>query len=200
MSEFKNYLLTAMILVTVVTLTLLTGAHQSKRVRQTGNSSSESMQEELSKDRSIKQIRITAQDIARLPSGKSYLVDLRQRGTIYHFDSTSRRIDFSRIRLRTATGEVVMKDWLEKLLPPAIAGRWRSGHMSLGTAKDFIGLNVHQPRPSGVIKYEYDPETDTYSCRGDADCEHMFEDGVCGEAAVCGDSIPNQPVCICAAA
>ena len=132
-------------------------------------------------DRSAQQIRITADDIARLPVGKHYLVDLTRRGVIYDFDSTGRPIDFTRVKVHTAAGDVAIDTWLKGKLP-STAIRWRAGHLRLGHAKEFSSFYVRGPR-SPALGFTCDGAR--CDCKGDDDCNDMFSSGVCGDIAAC---------------
>jgi hypothetical protein len=69
----------------------------------------------------IRRVQITAQAITSQPSGKTYVLDLRRSGTIYEL---SAGIDLSRLRVRTAQGEVASTEIIRK------AG---------GTSRSFLG-------------------------------------------------------------
>lgn len=63
-----------------------------------------------------RRIQVNAQTIKALGPRKTYVVDLTKRGVFYQFDSKSREIDFSRVRVRTANGEVAIRSYLERFL------------------------------------------------------------------------------------
>src|SRR5213592_465177 len=66
------------------------------------------------KEKPAKQVSVTPDDIARLPAGKSYVADTRH-GAIYDFDTSSKSVDFNRIKLRTDSGEISMESLLQRL-------------------------------------------------------------------------------------
>ncbi len=131
---------------------------------------------------SHREIRITSDDIGRLPAGRNYFVDLTRRGMIYHFDSTARPIDFTRVTVRTAKGDVVMETWLKGQFPRIAASRWKAGYLRIGDAKEFRSLSGRGPRISAP---RFTCDGKYCDCHGDDDCNDMFGSGVCGQVAVC---------------
>lgn len=131
---------------------------------------------------SHREIRITSSDIGRLPVGKNYFVDLTRRGVIYDFDSTARPIDFTRVTVRTAKGDVAMETWLKGQFPRIAASRWRSGHLRIGDAKKFRSVSGRRP-PLRAPSFTCDGNR--CDCHGDDDCNDMFGSGVCGQIASC---------------
>ena len=127
-------------------------------------------------------IRIISDDIGRFPVGKNYFVDLTRRGVIYDFDSSARPIDFTRVTVHTAKGDVVMETWLKGQFPRVAAGRWRSGYLRIGDAKEFRSLSGRGPRISAP---RFTCDGNQCDCHGDDDCNDMFGSGVCGQIAVC---------------
>lgn len=143
----------------------------------------------------IKDVRITAEDIARLPRGKSYVVDLKRRNTIYHFNPTSRPIDYSRIKVLTTTGEYSIATWLKKRLPISIGSRWKSRPFRVGVMKG--GRRHSQPGSSQIQAYINDDGI--CHCTGNDDCNNMFSDDVCIDEGVCFDDLEEaECFCICA--
>ena len=131
---------------------------------------------------SHREIRITSDDIGRLPAGKNYFVDLTRRGVIYDLDSTARPIDFTRVTVRTPKGDVAMETWLKGQFPRTAASRWRSGHLRIGDAKKFRSVSGRRP-PLRAPGFTCDGNQ--CDCRGDDDCNDMFGSGACGQIAVC---------------
>ena len=145
---------------------------------------------QTAKDKNIAELRhmqVNAKTIARLPNGGKYVVDLTRRGVIYHFDSTARPIDFTRVTVSTTSGEVAMGSWLEKTFSKKALTGWDSGSFRIGTTKDFRKIKGLPPitsnPPSGSANFMCNL---LYCvCRGDSDCNDMFSTNVCGPYAVC---------------
>ena len=131
------------------------------------------------KEKAARKVSVTPDDIARLPAGKSYVVDTRH-GAIYDFDASTKPVDFNRIKLRTDTGQISMKSLLEKLWP----GKSESTHLSVGTPKDLKRRSASKtPVRNGGENFTCDGLK--CDCSGDDDCNNMFGSNVCGSIAVC---------------
>lgn len=85
----------------------------------------------------IKRVQVNARTITALPSAKKYVVDLTQRGVVYEFDSKTNRIDFSRVMVRTARGEVTISSYLERVLRPGkLPSPYRPDYFEQGATYD----------------------------------------------------------------
>ena len=85
----------SLIIVTTLTLALLVFAQS--RTPQLGT---------------VKKVEVTAQTIASQPTGKPFVLDLTRRGTIYNLAAG---IDYSRLRVRTAGGDLGVSDTVKKM-------------------------------------------------------------------------------------
>src|SRR5438132_14305480 len=80
--------------------------------------------------KAIKRVEVTAQTIASQPASKPYIIDLTRTGTIYVLAAG---IDYSRVRVRTSTGEKAMSDLVKRL---GIKQLGTSGTLKLGMSFD----------------------------------------------------------------
>jgi hypothetical protein len=144
----------------------------------------------------IRRIQVNAESLAQLSGGKKYVVDLTQRGVIYDFDSKTRSLDFTRVVIRTAKGEIPMSSWLEKNFAKTELAGWNSRHLRIGTTegfRSFRGLPARiQKPPPGTAAFQCNPLLCT--CKGDSDCNDMFSTTACGPHAACDLS---SGVCAC---
>src|SRR5215510_613017 len=144
---------------------------------------------------SLRRIQVNAQTITALPSGKNYIVDLTQRGVIYEFSPQAGQIDFNRVRVRTARGEVEISSFLEtNYLIDKLAGfKYKSQAFSLAT------------RPPGTLQ---NPPADTTNfkcsaircaCNGTFDCNDLiFNTSLCGGPIFCAPNpATGEKVCVC---
>lgn len=135
----------------------------------------------------VRRIQVNVETIAQLVNGKKYVVDLTQGSVIYELDSKTRQIDFSRMMVRTATGEVPMNSWLEKNFSKTRMAGWSSRRLIIGTTEAFRSLGVPpkpiQAPPTGAMSFTCLPGL--CYCQGGADCNRMFKAGVCGPYAAC---------------
>lgn len=135
----------------------------------------------------VRRIQVNAESIAQLASGKKYVVDLTQTGVIYEFDSKTRSIDFTRVTIRTATGEVTMSSWLEKTFSKNKVAGWNSQHLSIGATdalRSVRGLPTKNLTPP-TKTMAFQCGSSLCSCTGDEDCNDMFSTNVCGPYAAC---------------
>src|SRR6267378_6032927 len=65
----------------------------------------------------LRRIPVNARTITALPRGKHYVADLTKPGMVYEFDVNTSQIDFSRVMVRTAEGEVPIASFLESAFP-----------------------------------------------------------------------------------
>jgi hypothetical protein len=122
-------------------------------------------------------VRVTADTIARLPQGKPYVVDLTRTGVAYDLDSTARTIDFSRIVVRTRTGEVALTAWLKERFPPRPDKQ--PTRLAIGATdgvKKIFDLNA---KPDSGTKYECSKMWGDCFCKGFFDCASMLFANVC---------------------
>ena len=120
----------------------------------------------------VKQVQVKSQTVAAQPRGKSYALDLTRKGTIYNLPAD---VDITRVRIRTAKGEVALSDLVQK--------NDKSGRLMVGFANDFRGMKLNLGSPDVAARYTC--EGLKCKCTGDADCNDMFTDGVCGDVASC---------------
>jgi hypothetical protein len=150
----------------------------------------------------LRRIQVRAQTITALPRGKKYVVDLTQPGVKYEFDPKTGQIDFNRVMVRTAQGEVAIGPWLEKtFLKGKLAGfKWTSQSFFIrtrpsGTRTPPIGTPPSDNTPT-LIKCG--PEI--CSCVGEDDCDELlYISPLCSDIVFCKlDPISRQTVCSCA--
>jgi hypothetical protein len=125
----------------------------------------------------IKQVPVTARTVAARPASKAYLLDLTRKGTIYNLAAN---VDYSRLQVRTAKGEMTMADLLKK------TGKTVSGKLRVGMTSDIRTLKLGLARIGGGT-LNYSCEGILCSCSGDDDCNDMFTNGGCGDIAVCDE-------------
>jgi hypothetical protein len=129
----------------------------------------------------LRRIDVNAKTITALAPGKNYVVDLTNRGVVYEFSHQAGAIDLSRVKVRTARGEVAIGSYLETtFLKDKLAGfKYKSQAFSLATL------------PPGTLQ---DPPTGTTNiacgkkycvCTNQADCIAMFFSQVCGGEILC---------------
>jgi hypothetical protein len=126
--------------------------------------------------------------------GSIFIVDLTQRGVIYEFDPQAGQIDFNRIKVRTARGEVAIGSFLETtFLKDKLAGfKYMSQPFSLAT------------RPPGTLQ---NPPTGTSNfscvqgfcfCTGDTDCSDLiFNTSLCSGQIFCAKDNSGESHCVC---
>lgn len=128
-------------------------------------------------------ILITTDEIAKLPVKTPYLIDLTRQGVIYTCDSSARRIDFSRIMVRTAKGDVPLESWLNgHFKSPVVRGYNSSRLLSLGHSINFAGVRFRPPQTNFTCQGL------ECTCSGTPDCNDMFGSGVCGDIAACTEN------------
>lgn len=123
----------------------------------------------------VKTKTVTADSVAQLPSGKSFVADLTQKGTIYKFGDAG--TDFSRVTIRTVSGEKTLADLLKA------SNTNFKGRLVLGTIDD---MRNHLPSSSGVTT-AYDCGV-ICQCTGGADCMDMIAEGKCMHEFWCTDN------------
>jgi len=83
----------------------------------------------------LRRIAVNSQAVEVLPKDKKYVVDLTQRGVVYRFHPGSGQIDFSRVVVRTARGEIAIGPFLKRIIPKdkLATFKYASQSFSLGT-------------------------------------------------------------------
>jgi hypothetical protein len=145
----------------------------------------------------LRRIQVNARTITALPNGKKYVVDLTKRGVKYEFDPKAGQIDFSRVMVRTARGEVTIGSFLEKVLPkdkmPALKDTSLSfiiGTRATGTVQT---LPTH---PLNLVHCPGDEPGGCY-CTGESDCQALLDSRLCPGSFICVRR-PDHPVyCQC---
>lgn len=130
------------------------------------------------KKNSVKQVQVTGRAITARPAGKSYLLDLTRKGTIYNLAAD---VDYSRVQVRTSKGEMTMADLLKK------TGKTISGKLRVGMTSDIRAQKLALSRIGGGTLNIYNCDGLLCSCSGDDDCNDMFTKGGCGDIAVCDE-------------
>jgi hypothetical protein len=143
----------------------------------------------------LRRIEVNTKTITALAPGKNYVVDLTQRGVIYEFSPQAGQIDFNRVRVRTARGEVEIGSFLEtNYLIDKLAGfKYKSQAFSLAT------------RTPGTLQ---NPQADTTNfkcsaircaCNGTFDCNDLiFNTSLCGGPIFCAPNpATGEKVCVC---
>jgi hypothetical protein len=147
--------------------------------------------------RSNRQVRITAASIARLPANKPYVIDLKQKGVAYDFDLSGGRINYSRVVVRTAAGDLPIATYLARKFREAGIKGWETRRVQLtvlatrGPAKGGLGLKS----PTGPSPFTCNPVW--CACQGDDDCNDMFTTNVCGDTAFCVNTSSSSVKCYC---
>jgi hypothetical protein len=128
---------------------------------------------------SIRRIQVTARTIAALFPGRSYVVDLTQRGVVYEFSPQAGRIDFDRVKVRTARGEVTIAFFMETTI-----------------LKDKLAGTVQNP-PTGTTNFQC--AKDICNCAGTRDCSDLiFNSSLCGGHIFCATNpVTGEKDCTC---
>ncbi len=141
----------------------------------------------------LRRIQVNGQTITALPIGKKYVVDLTQRGVKYEFDPKAGQIDFSRVMVRTARGEVTIRSFLETLIPKdKLAGfKYASQSFSLGTRLPGTVQTPFQ-NTSKIIKCS----GFVCTCEGESECQDLLDSRLCDKFA-CITSPDYGVFCAC---
>jgi hypothetical protein len=120
----------------------------------------------------IRRIPVNARTVTALPGGKNFVVDLTQRGVKYEFDAKAGQIDFSRVKVRTAQGEVAIGAFLERRIPRAklAAHPYTSRSFIIGTSAAG-STRIPSRNRSDVDCYP----NGSCVCEGEIDCETMLD-------------------------
>ena len=157
----------------------------------------------------LRRIQVNAQTITALPSGNNYIVDLTQHGVIYEFSPQAGQIDFGRVRVRTAQGEVAMSTFIEKTLPKDKLAEFKYQSQAFGLATRQSGTLQNpptgaSPRIGTQARLEATSITvqgasgaksklcsrDACACIGPEECTDLLEGGACGGPLFCDFSHP----------
>jgi hypothetical protein len=138
----------------------------------------------------IKQVEVTSQTITSQPAGKSYLIDLTRNGTIYNVATS---MDYSRVRVRTAAGEVALSEVAKQI------GN-TGGKLLIGTVSDMRARN---PSPAGgaagtrgVVAQPYTCTNSACKCTGFSDCLLMDLDNICKKGTQICDLKTGNCYCV----
>jgi hypothetical protein len=116
---------------------------------------------------------VPAATIANLPAGKTYVVDLRHKETIYTSDGDG--TDFSRVTVRTAGSDTTMAELLKNSETKV------SGQLAIGRPPDLRRQKL--PTVGGSMNFKCG-ESFCF-CIGDEDCNKMFSGSACTGVAWC---------------
>ena len=150
----------------------------------------------------LRSIQVNAQTITALPQGKKYVVDLTQRGVRYEFDAKTSRINFSRVMVRTAQGEVPIASFFKKVpFRKALAGfNYTSQSFVIGRAL-APGLTSSSDRtlPTLTSISNFTCNATTCVCEGVPDCSDLiFNTTLCGGPIYCFTDAAGVRRCGCA--
>jgi hypothetical protein len=128
-------------------------------------------------------IRVTAADIAKLPARENYVVDLRQSDVAYDLDGTARTIDWNRVRIRKANGEVALLTHFRERFPK-LAGKTPT-RLAIGATDGVVKVFGLTDAPEDATEYKCD-KVGGCECNGTKDCNKMLKASVCsGNVATC---------------
>lgn len=127
---------------------------------------------------------VSAATISRLPAGRTYEVDLRNKGTLYNFEGNA--TDFSRVTVRTAAGVKTLAELFNQSKTDT------KGPLTIGTPGDLRTLKLK----TASAALNYSCEGIFCGCSGDKDCNDMFSGAACGPIAWCNE---NTGKCYCIA-
>ena len=140
-------------------------------------------------------IRVTAADIARLPARQNYVVDLRQSNVVYDLDGTARAIDWNRVRIRTAAGEVALLAYLRERFPK-LAEKTPT-RLAFGATAGIVKVLKLADEPDDGTEHKCF-EDNICECAGKRDCKKMLKAGVCSSnQATCGLADDGWFYCQC---
>ena len=128
----------------------------------------------------LRRIQVNAQTITALAPGKNYVVDLTQRGVVYEFSPQAGQIDFSRVRVRTAQGEVAIDTFIEKTLPKDKLAEFKYKSQAFGIATRPPG--TLQNPSNGASKF---CSRDICTCFDPVECTDLLNNGPCGGPLIC---------------
>jgi hypothetical protein len=134
------------------------------------------------RDDKVKTEPVSAATIARLPPGKTYEIDLTNKGTIYKFNDEG--TDFRRVTIRTAAGSRNFAEMLKR------SGTSLKGGLVVGAPSD---MRSHMAIPRGGSTH-YDCGAVACKCNGLLDCVDLILDGKCDGDFWCNPETGN---CFC---
>jgi hypothetical protein len=150
------------------------------------------------RENSLRRFQVSARTVLALASGKKYVVDLTQRGVKYEFDSKSGQIDFSRIVIRTARGDVTMASFLDSMIPKDSLTWFKYSSHSFSV--QTVPGTVRRPPTMSPTVGCYTGSKPWCQCHGEEDCEGMIKYmGVCKEDTVfCAiNPLTGEKFCSC---
>lgn len=139
-------------------------------------------------------IRVTAADIAKLPARQNYVVDLRQSNVAYDLDGTARPIDWSRVRIRKATGEVALLAYFRERFPKMVEKT--PTRLAIGAADGIVQIKELADATDGGTEHKCFKDG-ICECAGFRDCKKMLKAGVCSNDALCGLADDGHFYCQC---
>ncbi len=150
----------------------------------------------------LRSIQVNAKTITALPKGKKYVVDLTQRGVRYEFDAKTSRVDFSRVMVRTAQGEVPIASFLKKVpFRKALAGfNYTSQSFVIGRAlAPGLTSSSDGTLPTLTSTSNFTCSPTTCVCEGVPDCSDLiFNTTLCGGPIYCFTDAAGVRRCGCA--
>jgi hypothetical protein len=146
---------------------------------------------------SSRQVRINAATISQLPANKPYVIDLKQKGVAYDFEPSGGRINYSRVVVRTATGDVPIITYISKKFRDDGVRGWiaKRARLTVFAAKSPAKGELGLKNPTGRKPFTCNPIW--CACQGDDDCNDMFTTNVCGDTAFCVDTSSAGVKCYC---
>ena len=137
--------------------------------------------------------RINAQTIKALRRGKKVVADLTKRGVVYEFDAGAGPIDFNRVVVRTAQGEVTIGPWLKRMIPQnrLRAFKYTTQSFRLGTQR------AGSPSTTLMKTSNFDCDRDSCLCRGLEDCEDLIIGTSLCPDWICLKDEHGEYVCVC---
>lgn len=142
-------------------------------------------------------IRVTAADIEKLPARENYVVDLGQRDVVFDLDGTARAIDWTRVRIRQAAGEVALLEYLRERFPK-LAGTTPT-RLVIGAKGGVQKVLGFKAAPNPGTEYECDAKSKTCDCTGSKDCEFMLSSKACKDDIAGCDVKQGTLGCSCVA-
>lgn len=147
----------------------------------------------------LRSVQVNAQTITALPKGKKYIVDLTRRGVRYEFDAKASRVDFTRVMVRTAQGEVPIGTFLKKVsFKNALTGfKYTSQPFTIGTRPAATALNPASDRrpPPLTTTSNFKCDANHCACKGMWDCmDLIYNTTLCrsDDVIFCGDQPDGQ--------
>ena len=126
---------------------------------------------------STKPVLVTKEQIAKLPAGTPYVIDITRRRAVY---DVADGIDYSRVEVRASDGERPFKEFIGRRTPVAPARTLMANNLA-----DLIDLLP--PENDGVS--EASCSGGSCQCNGRRDCSDLSKSGKCESGAndaVCG--------------